>query len=342
MDSASNTLVSLIVPCYGVEKYLHRCIESAVSQTHDNIEIILIDDGSLDKSGDIAEEFAKKDKRIIVIHKKNGGVSSARNAGIDAAAGDYLCFADGDDWLEPDYIEYLLGLAVSTRSDIALSDRVHVAKRIIRDNPNKDDYNGDVEVVTASECIKRQFYYKIRTVAVFNKLYKASLFKHGIRFNSNFFMGEGFNFNIKIYQKASKIAIGHKRVYWYFKENTESATSKFSMRHIENGLLSIEDMGEVIASSSKDVKRAWRYAKYHTVCDFYAGMVKNNKSREFPVQYKMMSRYCRRYLFDALRSPVGLKEKLRPLVFAIIPGIWVTKIVSSKMIYRLYSRNWSV
>ena len=92
--------ISIIVPVYNLEKYLPRCLNSVCNQTYKNLEIILVDDGSTDKSSDICDNWAKKDSRIIVIHKKNGGVSSARNAGIKKATGEYIHFVDGDDWLE--------------------------------------------------------------------------------------------------------------------------------------------------------------------------------------------------------------------------------------------------
>ena len=95
-------LVSVIVPVYKVEKYLDKCIESIVGQTYENLEIILVDDGSPDNCPTMCDEWAQKDSRIKVIHKENGGLSSARNAGLDACTGDYIGFVDSDDWIEPD------------------------------------------------------------------------------------------------------------------------------------------------------------------------------------------------------------------------------------------------
>ena len=101
-------LVSIIVPIYGVEEYLSKCIDSIINQTYKNLEIILVDDGSPDKCPDICDAFEKKDERIKVIHKKNGGLSDARNAGIDTAHGDYIVFVDSDDWIENTMVEHLL------------------------------------------------------------------------------------------------------------------------------------------------------------------------------------------------------------------------------------------
>lgn len=103
-----NELVSVIIPVYNVEKYIYKCLDSIVKQTYNTIEIILVDDGSTDSSGRICDEYAKKDSRIRVIHKENGGLGSARNAGLDVAIGKYILFIDSDDWVDENYVESLL------------------------------------------------------------------------------------------------------------------------------------------------------------------------------------------------------------------------------------------
>lgn len=123
-----STKCSCIVPIYNVEKYLPQCIESILNQTHSNFELILVDDGSPDNCGKICDEYEKKDNRIAVIHKKNGGVSAARNAGLDAATGEYICFSDSDDWLEKDYIEYLLNLSIENDAEYVLTDSMFTSE----------------------------------------------------------------------------------------------------------------------------------------------------------------------------------------------------------------------
>lgn len=114
--------ISIIVPVYGVELYISQCIESLIGQTYKNIEIILVDDGSKDRSGIICEEYAANDRRIIVLHKQNGGSSSARNYGLERATGDWIMYVDGDDWIEPATIEMLLKKANETKADIVFAD----------------------------------------------------------------------------------------------------------------------------------------------------------------------------------------------------------------------------
>ena len=103
-------LISVIVPCYNVEEYLPKCIESILNQTYRNLEILLVDDGSPDNCGRICDEYAAKDSRIRIIHKKNGGLSDARNAALDVMTGEYVTFIDSDDYVSDDYVEYLYKL----------------------------------------------------------------------------------------------------------------------------------------------------------------------------------------------------------------------------------------
>ena len=112
------TMLSVIVPVYNVEAYLPRCVDSILAQSYSNLEVILVDDGAKDASGAICDAYAAKDPRVKVIHKENGGLSSARNAGLDIALGEYIAFVDSDDWIEPDAYQHLL--EVMERYDVRL------------------------------------------------------------------------------------------------------------------------------------------------------------------------------------------------------------------------------
>ena len=119
-----NALVSIIVPVYKAEKYIHQCIDSLLTQTYRNIEVILVDDGSPDHCGKICDEYAAKDCRVKVIHQQNGGVSVARQTGIDHATGEYSIHADPDDWVELNMIEELVAKAVSDNADMVICDYI--------------------------------------------------------------------------------------------------------------------------------------------------------------------------------------------------------------------------
>ena len=120
--------VSVIIPVYNVEKYLKECIQSVLRQTYKNLEIILVDDGSKDNSGNICDEYAKRDERIKVIHKKNGGLSDARNAGIDICTGEYIAFLDSDDFIEEDMYEFLVKNLEKAKADISICQVYYVYK----------------------------------------------------------------------------------------------------------------------------------------------------------------------------------------------------------------------
>ena len=126
-----NNLISVIIPVYNVEQYLSKCLDSVVNQTYKNLEVILVDDGSTDNSGKICDEFALKDNRIIVIHKSNGGLSSARNEGLKFAKGQYVGFVDSDDYIEIGMYEKLLEVSLKYGSDVVCSNYYRVTNNKI-------------------------------------------------------------------------------------------------------------------------------------------------------------------------------------------------------------------
>lgn len=145
--------VSIIVPIYGIEQFISQCIESLLNQTYLNLEIILVDDGSKDRSGKICDEYAKKDSRITVYHKQNGGLTSARNYGLERTTGEWIMHIDGDDWIEPDAVERLLNEANKTNADIVFADfwfdypDKHIANNFF--NWNKQGNDGLKEYISS-------------------------------------------------------------------------------------------------------------------------------------------------------------------------------------------------
>ena len=119
-DLLNNELISIIVPVYNMEKYLARCVDSIIAQTYDKIEIILVDDGSTDNSSSMCDHYARKDERIKVVHKLNGGLSDARNAGFAVATGSYIGYVDSDDWIEPDMYEKMYYACVENDAELAV------------------------------------------------------------------------------------------------------------------------------------------------------------------------------------------------------------------------------
>lgn len=159
-------LVSVIVPVYNVEKYIDKCVESLLNQDYKNIEVILVDDGTPDRSGDIIDRLKEEDHRIVVIHQENHGVSSARNAGMAVASGEYITFVDGDDWVDANYVTYFVDLLEKSSCDVVM---------------NKNNYSGcndisnnNFSVISAEKAIE-WIYLGDLFVAVWNKMYRRSV-----------------------------------------------------------------------------------------------------------------------------------------------------------------------
>lgn len=169
-----NPLISIIVPVYNVEKYVQRCIESILNQTYKQIEVILVDDGSLDSSGVICEEYAFLDSRVKVIHKENGGLSSARNVGLDNAKGKFIGFVDSDDWIDSHMYESMLHLALSYHAEV-----VQCGYTLINGQGKitREIHFGDRRFDTKSEVEKAYYITNEFSSVVWNKLYKVELFE---------------------------------------------------------------------------------------------------------------------------------------------------------------------
>ena len=148
-------LITIVVPVYKVEKYIDRCVTSILNQTYKNLQIILVDDGSPDNCGKICDEYAKKDNRIEVIHKENGGLSDARNAGINIAKGKYIAFVDSDDYVSNDYIEYMYKILKKENAKISICELQIVWKNTKIEENIKIDENTDAEENLNSEKNKK-------------------------------------------------------------------------------------------------------------------------------------------------------------------------------------------
>ena len=166
--------ISVIVPVYKVEKYLKRCVESIVQQTYQNIEIILVDDGSPDRCPEMCDEYARRDARIKVIHKSNGGLSDARNAGLNIASGDYISFVDSDDWIEEDFIEILYKNMKKENADISI-----IGYTLIWESGRKKRFTSDDEyyVFDKEDAVRELLKQQKFQCMVCQKMYRKSIFR---------------------------------------------------------------------------------------------------------------------------------------------------------------------
>ncbi len=205
-------LVSIVVPVYKVEKYVEKCIKSLLNQTYYNIQIIVIDDGSPDKSGIICDKLSKKDARIEVVHKKNEGVSIARNTGIEIAKGEYICFVDSDDYVMPNYIENLVYSMEKDMVDMVVCGHI------------RNDNNRETKVFSYQEKImdrsERLFYtylsVNLEACYPWNKLFKKDIIqKNNIRFPEGIHPGEDLLFCIFYINYVTRVSFIKKYLYVY-------------------------------------------------------------------------------------------------------------------------------
>lgn len=225
MFNTNNYLVNVIVPVFNVEKYLSRCVESILSQTYQNIRIWLIDDGSTDDSSKICDRYSQKSDRVISIHKLNGGLSSARNEGLDRVyklspetRGSFISFVDSDDWIEPKYIEFLVNLSLSTNSDISQCGHFITFSDSYEVDKNK---NHDVICLNRLEALESLCRNGTFDVTSWNKLYKVKLFEH-IRFP----YGKTYEDTATTYQLvelAERFAVSMTPLYHYVQRYTSIA-----------------------------------------------------------------------------------------------------------------------
>ena len=171
-----NQIISIIVPIYNVEKYLTRCIKKLVDQTYPNIEIILVDDGSTDKSGIICDEWKEKDKRIKVVHKINGGLSDARNVGIQCSSGEYILLVDSDDYIAESTCEELLNIAIETSADIVSFREQKIDDLSGKFLESKNEDTKKIVVMSGHDAGKNYLYGKYVQHSAWSKLYKRKLF----------------------------------------------------------------------------------------------------------------------------------------------------------------------
>lgn len=204
-----NPLISVIVPVYKVERYLHTCIDSVLNQIYKNLELILVDDGSPDNCPIICDEYAAKDIRVKVIHKENGGVSTARNVALDNAQGEYIAFLDGDDFWHSEYLKILFDLCIKNDADIAQCNFIRGFETVF-----PDIYKTAKVKTFDNHTIFLKGYAKIIVCA---KLYKRYLFD-GVRMPEGKYFEDDFT-TWKWYYRAKKIVVTNQPLYYYTQNN---------------------------------------------------------------------------------------------------------------------------
>lgn len=258
-------LVSIVIPVYCAEQYISLCVESLVRQSYKNIEIILIDDGSPDACGSICDAFSDSDSRITVIHQKNEGVSSARNAGISIANGAFITFVDADDWVEPDFIEYLLQILVKSNADIAIA----VQSGKLQKN--------EIKYYDQESALRCMLYQKIFDTSPWSKLYRIEIVKE-MPFPKDMFF-EDLAIVCQWIGEAQKIVVGNHRIYHYRITPGSTMNGNDATRLIDE-LAAADMMYEYIYRKYPAVLSAARCRKFSAYCQVLLKLPKHGYKNE--------------------------------------------------------------
>ena len=228
--SENQPKISVIVPVYKAEAYLHRCVDSLLAQTFQDFEILLIDDGSPDCSGKICDEYARKDKRVRVFHKENGGVSSARQCGMDNAQGEYTIHADPDDWVEPNMLEELYKKAKEEDADIVCCNYWEDSSK------GSIEYKYDYREETWLQI--KNSIPEVLNSSLWNKLIRKNLYdKYNIRLFKGVNMQEDLGVTLRLRMLSRKTVIISKALYHYNKLNTKSMTFQPNLNYVEDQII---------------------------------------------------------------------------------------------------------
>ena len=311
--------ISIIVPVYKVERYLENCIESIINQTFKDFELILVDDGSPDRCGLICDNYAKKDERIKVIHKKNEGLSAARNSGIQIAKGEYIAFVDSDDCINKNMYETLYDTAIENKSDIVVCDY----KNIYENNEEYENISEKISLIenlTNMEALNRLYELDgVIYVVAWNKLYKRHLFEK-FKYDKGRLHEDEFIIHKLLYN--SKIITYVPLKLYYYTQRNDSITGK---KNIKNKLDVLDAFRERLKFMDKNnlkklaKKSSKVYIKYFF--DTYYD-IKNNHKDSKDKLYLLRRDYIK-VLYIVLKNiDYNWKEKILLVIFAINPYLY--------------------
>lgn len=322
-------LVSVIVPIYKVEKYLRRAVDSIINQTYDNLEIILVEDGSPDCCGQICDEYAKKDSRVQVIHKQNGGLSDARNAGLDVMTGEYVVFVDSDDYIAPYFISELYRAIMETEADVSFCQYAVVTKEDMSEEktslfaPQNIHYTDFIDVYEQHDLLVNMYDNNHQDATYFivswNKLYKASLWQD-IRFPKGK-IHEDEATTYQVFYLATRGTYVKTPMYGYFSAPSSITRDAFHLKRLDwmealsERIVFFEERGETDLVSYGLRARADGAIKYYYPLK---ENVKNSKK-----QQKELKRYVSLALKQKQKGyELSIRTRIGYRIFLISPGLY--------------------
>lgn len=307
-------LLSIIVPVYKVESYLPRCVDSILTQTFSDFELILVDDGSPDRCGAVCDEYAARDSRVRVIHKENGGLSSARNAGLDIARGQWLGFVDSDDYIAPDCYEKMLDCARRRNVKLVCAGRWDVSERTGEKKPGLCPEKE--ETISGREFAGRIFTWNHMDSAAWDKLYRAELFE-GVRYPMGR-VNEDVPVTYRLGLKAGQAALCPERVYYYLHRQGSITSAAISEKTFHFS----EHTREILCECRKESPELEKEARYLNAWAQMFNLKKLDMAspedrKRYGGQYRDSRRELRRELPFLLGCPyMTSREKLEDALLA--------------------------
>ena len=332
VQSDLRPLISVIVPVYKVEKYLDRCINSIVNQTYRNLEIILVDDGSPDKCPLLCDEWQKKDERIRVIHKENGGLSSARNAGLDIATGELIGFVDSDDFILPEMYEYLYGLIIENDADLSICESIDVNEDGIANQSELQEEDEVINILSGREALEELIMHSWHYVLAWNKLYRAYIFRN-IRYYEGRINEDLFIIH-HVLDQCRKVAATNKKLYMYTMRDDSimGKTSKsFDVKFLEDNSLALMELYTFFRNNSM------HDSADRTLITDYAFIITMLRQGSYVKYFKKFNGAIIPILKECIRSR-GIKMKLRPvrMILEILRNIIMDIYSSIKRIFCIF------
>lgn len=309
--------ISIIVPIYNVEKYLNKCIKSILSQEFKDFEVILVNDGSPDNCSEICDDYLLIDNRVKVIHKANGGLSSARNAGLEIAKGDYIGFVDSDDWISKDMYKVLYNLCLENDCEIA---ECCYKKVYSEENIEEMKVEYDTKILSNLEVLEEMYKggFAGSTVS-WNKLYKKELFKD-VRFPQGKLNEDQFT-TYKLYYKSKNIVAINRCMYYYYQSNESITRGEFSIKRLD-AIEALEDTRNFYKENKLNDLILWHDTLYSFILIKYY-FILLEEGKQYDELRKKIKSYYRKLNRDFIKNPyINIKSKYLLKIFNVSPKIY--------------------
>lgn len=304
-EGKENNMISVIIPIYRVENYLEKCIESVRNQTYRDMEIILVDDGSPDGCGAICDRYRNLDGRIKVLHKENGGLSDARNKGIDMATGEYILFVDSDDFIHPQMLEILYHAIQETGADISVCGFKEVGEKdeVI---PESIAIEEELEIFENQEVMNQLQHKNLITVVAWNKLYKREIFADDIRYPKGRLHEDEFLIH-QVLHRCKRTVYVERELYYYVRRE-DSITGKVKMANVADGWKSCEERLAFLEQHGYAQMALWtKLHMLHYVHKSYKTLCIIPESRDF--RNKLRKDFLRLYKEKEVKKILGKRKR---------------------------------